>query len=466
MINIKVSKNKFYSTLLLCLFLLPLAFASLGCEPVKNEENIIKAKEIFSLEEFPNMDFTSGLLPVYLVSTAEEFNNIRKYKDRMFLIVNDIDMSSIENFEPIGTKDDPFIGEISSGCIYTFGKKTSFSSPVCNNDGIKTISNINIKITDDNYHEYVGVLGYTSERNIDYYHVGYEEIVGKKSDRSHDFNREKVHDLIFNNINIEINTTKPTIVGGIAGRMDSNSRTFILNSHVTGNYIVGGAYGIHDDIYNDSINWSFYSMFNQIEITPVKNESYIGGYIGKGYDKSLSSEIAINYNKIKVNESAYSSSTYVGGIFGSLYTNHRYCTHIDFNGYSFEEIDQGSGKFGLIIGLLTQTQSDVVNNNCQKYEEVYNPFQNSQFYSYEKHKDIPLYYELTIDLDKPTTLIYPLTKEFGDEDFDYQILFESYKNKPILHYIDGYEYPIIEYSGYELDGIIEKLIDLLNQSRK
>ena len=47
MINIKVSKNKFYSTLLLCLFLLPLAFASLGCEPVKNEENIIKAKKYF-----------------------------------------------------------------------------------------------------------------------------------------------------------------------------------------------------------------------------------------------------------------------------------------------------------------------------------------------------------------------------------------------------------------------------------
>lgn len=55
--------------------------------------------------------------PVYFVSNAEEFNSIRKYPDQKFLLINDIDLSSIDNFEPIGTKEEPFSGEVTSTSI-------------------------------------------------------------------------------------------------------------------------------------------------------------------------------------------------------------------------------------------------------------------------------------------------------------------------------------------------------------
>ena len=63
-----------------------------GCQEEKYSSELVEAAyEYFALPEFPNMVIGDRLFPVYFVSTAEEFNNIRKYKDRSFIITNDID---------------------------------------------------------------------------------------------------------------------------------------------------------------------------------------------------------------------------------------------------------------------------------------------------------------------------------------------------------------------------------------
>lgn len=49
-----------------------------------------------------------GYTPVY---TAEDLNNIRNNLDGKYILMNDIDLSVYENWEPIGTSDAPFTGE-------------------------------------------------------------------------------------------------------------------------------------------------------------------------------------------------------------------------------------------------------------------------------------------------------------------------------------------------------------------
>ncbi|MBR3780069.1 MAG: hypothetical protein IKK63_02560 [Clostridia bacterium] len=46
------------------------------------------------------------------IYTAEEFNNIRNNLDGKFILMNDIDLSVYENWEPIGTSSSPFTGEL------------------------------------------------------------------------------------------------------------------------------------------------------------------------------------------------------------------------------------------------------------------------------------------------------------------------------------------------------------------
>lgn len=171
-------------------------------------------------------------MPVYFVSNAEEFNSIRKYPDRRYIITNDIDLSPVDNFQPIGTKEKPFSGEISSRFIkeieqfdyrndYSPGKDLYVPSDSYFyrdfNETMYTVKNANININDDNYTEYVGVFGY---------------ITGE------------IHDLAFHNVNININSALPTYAGIVGGYSDSiiGANVLVNQSIITGNYAVGGVY--------------------------------------------------------------------------------------------------------------------------------------------------------------------------------------------------------------------------------
>ena len=52
-------------------------------------------------------DVPEGYTPIY---TAEDLYNIRNDLAGKYILMNDIDLSIYENWEPIGTKDEPFTG--------------------------------------------------------------------------------------------------------------------------------------------------------------------------------------------------------------------------------------------------------------------------------------------------------------------------------------------------------------------
>ena len=54
-------------------------------------------------------EIPEGYTPVY---TAEDLNNIRNNLSGKYILMNDIDLSVYENWEPIGTQETPFMGEL------------------------------------------------------------------------------------------------------------------------------------------------------------------------------------------------------------------------------------------------------------------------------------------------------------------------------------------------------------------
>lgn len=51
----------------------------------------------------------------YLISNAEELNNVRQALDANFKLTNDIDMSGVTNWTPIGNRTEPFSGKLDGG---------------------------------------------------------------------------------------------------------------------------------------------------------------------------------------------------------------------------------------------------------------------------------------------------------------------------------------------------------------
>ncbi len=88
-----------------------------------------------------NEDVPTGYTPI---RTAQELDNIRNNLSGKYILMNDIDLSGFENWNPIGTKKLPF-----SGTIYgEFHKITNF------------------KITDIGKNEYAGLFGYIKNAEI------------------------------------------------------------------------------------------------------------------------------------------------------------------------------------------------------------------------------------------------------------------------------------------------------------
>ncbi|NLA77183.1 MAG: hypothetical protein GX851_05055 [Clostridiales bacterium] len=84
------------------------------------------------------------------ITTAEQLNNVRNDLNEKYFILNDLDMSSYSNWEPIGTEAQPFTGELIGNNIAIKGIKliaasdeNRFKGFIANNAG--TIKNIAIK---------------------------------------------------------------------------------------------------------------------------------------------------------------------------------------------------------------------------------------------------------------------------------------------------------------------------------
>jgi hypothetical protein len=452
------------------LVLVSLLMFSTSCEEVMSssdyEAQIQKAYEYFALPEFPNMELievTKHLFfPVYIVSTPEEFNNIRKYKDRSYFINNDIDLSSIENFEPIGSEDDPFVGEISSSCIIaskgsmgTINKGFRGCRDVYNDqyNNYRVISNIKINITYENYTKYVGVIGYAAESNVDYFieaqkvlNPGY---MSGTQIESMSFLRNTTNGLIFDNVNIEVNSIKETVVGGVFGKGGKTNKTFIVNSRIKGNYIVGSYMGINEKNPFDN-RLTYLSYMNEVIIEPIKDGGLIGGVYGVlSTDLRDYKDEFYNYNNIEIIENEFSNNVIVGGIAGNAYIDRVAknagtmdpCKTVNYKGVTFTKFTTGNANTNLLFGNV-----QVINSYNYEYCSVENENYNNVFildnhYTTEDNVNIKFISslkqingeEIILTNNKPHTISLTLEemRNFIDKDrFD-------------IFMIESYDYPII-----------------------
>lgn len=88
-------------------------------------------------------DVPEGYTPVY---TAEDLSNIRNDLDGKFILMNDIDLSVYENWEPIGSYNEPFSGEL--------------------NGNNKTIKNLKILINSNEKVAYAALFGTVTSGKI------------------------------------------------------------------------------------------------------------------------------------------------------------------------------------------------------------------------------------------------------------------------------------------------------------
>ncbi len=94
-------------------------------------------------------DIPDGYTPIY---TAEELNNIRNNLSGKYILMNDIDLSAYENWNPIGTNSAPFIGAFDGNdfSIKNLSLKYDINSDETNNLGffgfVKTATILKLKI--------------------------------------------------------------------------------------------------------------------------------------------------------------------------------------------------------------------------------------------------------------------------------------------------------------------------------
>ena len=271
----------------------------------------------------------------YIVKRVSDFDVVRKLTTLYYKVTNDINLSSVTNFEPIGTSAVPFTGTF-DGNGYTLS---------------------NLKITGTNNQR--GLFGYNSGtiKNVVMNNVN---ISGK----------DEIGSLVGNNsgtiTNISvsnINITAEDSVGGIVGK----SSTQIPDSSVTKGKINGIQYlgGIVGYLYNEAVIKKCYA---DIEIKGTSNIGGIAGYVPSGKIEqcyaigilegsgSYVGGIVGNLKYIKDNIGMYncfstaslSGNDYVGGIAGQISSADMY------NCYAIGKIIGSGGNVGPLVGEISR----------------------------------------------------------------------------------------------------------------
>lgn len=221
---------------------------------------------------FASDEIPEGYTPIY---TAEDLNNIRNNLSGSYILMNDIDLSVYENWEPIGTKEAPFAGTLDGNS--------------------KIISNLKItSVTDEGY---AGLFGYIQNAEVKKLTV---------------------------DGNIDLYPEIVSYVGMLCGENDGSTVSSCVSSgtiSVTANDLtyVGGITGISSSKYNviaigQNINTADIEV--QIKNCTQNRAGSIGGLVGQV--KGALSE-CVNKGDIKVNNSASKTNkklVSVGGITG------------------------------------------------------------------------------------------------------------------------------------------------------
>lgn len=277
----------------------------------------------------------------FLVSNSNQLYNIRNYLDKHFKQISDIDLSTYEDWEPIGNNTSPFSGTY-------------------NGNGYKILNLQMNKPTDKPKGDIIGLFGYMSGNS-------------------------KIENVCLENVNIVARAD----VGGLIGYVYSGT---ISNCFVSGNISadnnVGGLVGG---------NFTGVIELNRTDVT-IQGKSHIGGLVGHNRGKIINncafgdvqSDIytggLVGYNRGEI-ENSFSLGNVKGENFSGGLVGYN-VSGIIKNCYSMGEVS-GVSKIGGLVGEnslggviencystgnvsgITYVGGLVGNNNSSKIENCY-----------------------------------------------------------------------------------------------
>lgn len=238
---------------------------------------------------FATDEISDGYTPVY---TAEDLNNIRNNLSGKYIIMNDIDLSSYENWVPVGTEEKPFNGVMNG------------NNHIVNKMNINDASN------------YIGFFGYADSAEI--------------------------KNLKIENAKIEIETDENVVVGLISGQIENS---VVSNCKVNGTMAIktegnaeaGGIVGIAwcnnevaDNCYiGECINYANISVVGKVRESTKTKGLHTGGIAGRSTDTAILK--CGNEGNIKVSNydtnSVFANVT-TGGICGFTLGNIKDCYNV------------------------------------------------------------------------------------------------------------------------------------------
>ena len=248
-----------------------------------------------------NSEIPEGYTPIY---TAEDLNNIRNNLSGKYILMNDIDLSVYENWEPIGTQETPFTGEI-------------------NGNG-NAVRNMTVDVETNEEDACIGLFGYAYEASFEKLNVldcDIDAVYNGSSSRIYVgavvgyTSASKKIDFLLSSGNINVSTCSDAYVGGIGGMLLGKVSKCKNLANITITYgkdcfdiRIGGIGG---DIYSFM---SECSNFGTIEINAHQealSTVCVGGIAGYIYDATIVN--SYNAGTIKSN---YTTYAYLGGIAG------------------------------------------------------------------------------------------------------------------------------------------------------
>lgn len=362
----------------------------------------LKNAETFSGWNFENTWFMFGY-PVLRfsykdfdnkISTCEQLQLMNLDLDGDYELIDNIDCSGYEDFNPIGSENSPFTGSL-NGKGWAINDLTISKSEE-NNVGLfaslsgASISNLNFVSSSITGVNYVGALsGYSTSTSISNVNVDMSSGGGLTGDTY-------IGGLVGSLINGSIASSSffqgeidgIDYVGGLVGQsLDSNITNSYADTNISGENYIGGLVG---DFSSGFITSSYFSggvsgtnfigglagqsldsnIIYSYADSWVEGSEHIGGLIGHATNSTIEQSFFSGVDKIKyANEEYVSGYNYVGGLIGGFYNSSI------SNSYSAANTIEGEEYVGGLVGKMLENSS--INNSyslasiCNDYEYEY-----------------------------------------------------------------------------------------------
>lgn len=275
-----------------------------------------------------------GYTPIY---TAEDLNNIRNNLDGKYILMNDIDLSVYENWEPIGTEEEPFTGELDGNGNSIFNMTIKGDYTESDKLYFALFTSIKNSIITN-----LGIIGV----DIDVTFMGTSYKTFRAGSLSGYANTSTVENCIVSG-EIKLNNFYDGAVGGFFGKENASSSNQCVN-HIDATVVsekiyevyIGGITGIStNDTITKCANYGDFS----VESIDSDNEARILKTGGISGDNSSRGVISNCFNRGNTDINFCMPLIYAGGITGE-------CCSVE-NCYNIGEILVPTNFAGFIGGV-------------------------------------------------------------------------------------------------------------------